>query len=126
MGDKLLIVTTDRISAFDVILPTGIPDKGVVLNQISLYWFKQVEDLIPNHLISSDLSGLPEPFQKAKDQLRHRSVVVQKAKPLAAECIVRGYLTGSGLKDPTTAAANVGSLLVADPTPAAVAATLGW
>ena len=99
LGDKLLIVTTDRISAFDVILPNGIPDKGVVLNQISLYWFKQVADIIPNHLISTDISTLPEPFQKAKDQLAHRSVIVKKAKPLAAECIVRGYLTGSGLKE---------------------------
>jgi phosphoribosylaminoimidazole-succinocarboxamide synthase len=99
LGDKLLIVTTDRISAFDVILPNGIPDKGVVLNQISLYWFKQMENIIPNHLIASDLSGLPEAFQKAKDQLQHRSVIVKKAKPLAAECIVRGYLTGSGLKE---------------------------
>jgi phosphoribosylaminoimidazole-succinocarboxamide synthase len=94
-----LIVTTDRISAFDVILPNGIPDKGVVLNQISLYWFKQVEDIIPNHLISTDISTLPDAFQKAKDQLSHRSVIVKKAKPLAAECIVRGYLTGSGLKE---------------------------
>ena len=99
LGDKLLIVTTDRISAFDVILPNGIPDKGVVLNQISLYWFKQVESIIPNHLISTDISTLPEAFQKAKDQLSHRSVIVKKAKPLAAECIVRGYLTGSGLKE---------------------------
>jgi phosphoribosylaminoimidazole-succinocarboxamide synthase len=99
LGDKLLIVVTDRISAFDVILPNGIPDKGVVLNQISLYWFKQVESLIPNHVISTDISTLPEPFQKAKDQLVNRSMIVKKAKPLAAECIVRGYLTGSGLKE---------------------------
>ncbi|HVM32574.1 MAG TPA: phosphoribosylaminoimidazolesuccinocarboxamide synthase [bacterium] len=99
LGDKLLIVTTDRISAFDVILPNGIPDKGVVLNQISLYWFDQVKDIIPNHLLSTDISTLPEPFQKAKDQLQYRSVIVKKAKPLAAECIVRGYLTGSGLKE---------------------------
>jgi phosphoribosylaminoimidazole-succinocarboxamide synthase len=99
LGDRLLIVTTDRISAFDVILPTGIPDKGVVLNQISLYWFKQVENLIPNHILSTDLSILAEPFQKAKDQLIDRSIIVKKAKPLAAECIVRGYLTGSGLKE---------------------------
>src|SRR6185369_16177805 len=99
LGDKLLIVVTDRISAFDVILPDGIPDKGVVLNQISLYWFKQVESLIPNHVISTDISTLPEPFQKVKDQLVNRSMIVKKAKPLAAECIVRGYLTGSGLKE---------------------------
>ncbi len=99
LGDKLLIVVTDRISAFDVILPNGIPDKGVVLNQISLYWFKQMESLIPNHVISTDMSVLPEPFQNAKDQLVNRSMIVKKAKPLAAECIVRGYLTGSGLKE---------------------------
>jgi phosphoribosylaminoimidazole-succinocarboxamide synthase len=99
LGDKLLIVVTDRISAFDVIMPNGIPDKGVVLNQISLYWFKQVESLIPNHVISTDISTLPEAFQKAKDQLVNRSMIVKKAKPLPAECIVRGYLTGSGLKE---------------------------
>lgn len=99
LGDKLLIVVTDRISAFDVIMPNGIPDKGVVLNQISMYWFKQVESIIPNHVISTDISSLPEPFQKAKDQLVNRSMIVKKAKPLPAECIVRGYLTGSGLKE---------------------------
>ena len=99
LGDRLLIVVTDRISAFDVIMPNGIPDKGVVLNQISHYWFKQVESLIPNHVVSTDISTLPEPFQKAKDQLLHRSMIVKKAKPLPAECIVRGYLTGSGLKE---------------------------
>ena len=99
LGDKLLIVVTDRISAFDVIMPNGIPDKGVVLNQISLFWFQQLEGIIPNHILSSDLSTLPEPFQKAKAQLAHRSMIVKKAKPLPAECIVRGYLTGSGLKE---------------------------
>ena len=99
LGDKLLIVVTDRISAFDVIMPNGIPDKGVVLNQISMYWFKQVESIIPNHVISTDISSLPEPFQKSKDQLVNRSMIVKKAKPLPAECIVRGYLTGSGLKE---------------------------
>ncbi|HEY5038983.1 MAG TPA: phosphoribosylaminoimidazolesuccinocarboxamide synthase [bacterium] len=99
LGDKLLIVVTDRISAFDVVMPNGIPDKGVVLNQISAYWFKQVEGLIPNHLISTDISTLPEAFQKAKDQLVNRSMIVKKAKPLPAECIVRGYLSGSGLKE---------------------------
>ncbi|HTC20472.1 MAG TPA: phosphoribosylaminoimidazolesuccinocarboxamide synthase [bacterium] len=99
LGDKLLIVVTDRISAFDVIMPNGIPDKGVVLNQISHYWFKQVEGIIPNHVISTELSSLPEPFHKAKDQLANRSMIVKKAKPLPAECIVRGYLTGSGLKE---------------------------
>jgi len=99
LGDKLLIVVTDRLSAFDVIMPNGIPDKGVVLNQISLYWFKQVEGVLPNHIISTDIATLPEPFRKAQDQLLHRSMIVKKAQPLAAECIVRGYLTGSGLKE---------------------------
>jgi phosphoribosylaminoimidazole-succinocarboxamide synthase len=99
LGDKLLIVVTDRISAFDVIMPNGIPDKGVVLNQISAYWFKHMESIIPNHILSMDISTLPEPFQKAKDQLLNRSMIVKKAKPLPAECIVRGYLTGSGLKE---------------------------
>ena len=99
LGDKLLIVVTDRISAFDVIMPNGIPDKGVVLNQISLYWFKQVEGIIPNHVLSTDISTLPEAFRKAQDQLVHRSMIVKKAQPLPAECIVRGYLTGSGLKE---------------------------
>jgi phosphoribosylaminoimidazole-succinocarboxamide synthase len=99
LGDKLLIVVTDRLSAFDVIMPNGIPDKGVVLNQISLYWFKQVENLIPNHILSTDLSSLPAAFQKAKDQLVNRFMIVKKARPLAAECIVRGYLAGSGLKE---------------------------
>lgn len=99
LGDKLLIVVTDRISAFDVIMPNGIPDKGVVLNQISLYWFKQVEGIIPNHIVSTDISTLPEAFHKAQDQLVHRSMIVKKAQPLPAECIVRGYLTGSGLKE---------------------------
>jgi phosphoribosylaminoimidazole-succinocarboxamide synthase len=99
LGDKLLIVVTDRISAFDVIMPNGIPDKGVVLNQISSYWFRMVEGIIPNHVISTDISSLPGPFQKAKDQLVNRSMIVKKAKPLPAECIVRGYLTGSGLKE---------------------------
>ena len=99
LGDKLLIVVTDRLSAFDVIMPNGIPDKGVVLNQISLYWFKQVENVIANHVLSSDLAALPEAFRKCKDQLENRFMIVKKARPLAAECIVRGYLTGSGLKE---------------------------
>ena len=99
LGDKLLLVVTDRISAFDVVMPNGIPDKGAVLNQISLWWFDQVKDLVPNHLLNEGLDALPAPFQKARAQLEGRSMVVKKAKPLPAECIVRGYLTGSGLKD---------------------------
>jgi len=92
---ELLIVTTDRLSAFDVILPTGIPDKGVVLTQISNFWFGKLSDIIPNHLVD------PEPFAAdgTHAHLAGRSVVVRKAQPLPVEAIVRGYLTGSGLKD---------------------------
>ena len=92
---ELLIVTTDRLSAFDVILPTGIPDKGVVLTQISNFWFGKLRDIIPNHLVD------PEPFGADGEHahLAGRSVVVRKAQPLPVEAIVRGYLTGSGLKD---------------------------
>ncbi len=99
LGDKLVLVVTDRISAFDVVMPNGIPDKGAVLNQISLYWFGRVSDIIPNHLLPDGLDALPEPFQKARAQLEGRSMVVKKAKPLPVECIVRGYLSGSGLKE---------------------------
>jgi len=99
LGDKILMVVTDRISAFDVVMPNGIPDKGAVLNQISLWWFEQVKDLVPNHLLPEGLDALPEPFQKCRNQLEGRSMVVKKAGPLPVECIVRGYLTGSGLKE---------------------------
>jgi phosphoribosylaminoimidazole-succinocarboxamide synthase len=99
LGDKVLLVVTDRISAFDVVMPNGIPDKGAVLNQISLWWFEQVKDLVPNHLLPEGLDVLPEPFQKCREQLEGRSMVVKKAQPLPVECIVRGYLSGSGWKD---------------------------
>jgi phosphoribosylaminoimidazole-succinocarboxamide synthase len=93
--NELLIITTDRLSAFDVILPTGIPDKGVVLTQISNFWFGKLSDIVPNHLVD------PEPFGADGEHahLAGRSVVVRKAQPLPVEAIVRGYLTGSGLKD---------------------------
>jgi phosphoribosylaminoimidazole-succinocarboxamide synthase len=99
LGDKILLVVTDRISAFDVVMPNGIPDKGAVLNQISLWWFEQVKDLVPNHLLPEGLDALPEAFQRCRAQLEGRSMVVKKAKPLPAECIVRSYLSGSGWKD---------------------------
>jgi phosphoribosylaminoimidazole-succinocarboxamide synthase len=99
LGDALLIVTTDRISAFDVIMNEGIPDKGYVLNQISAFWFRQMEDIIPNHIISTDIKDLPAACQKYTEELEGRSMLVKKAKPLPAECIVRGYLSGSGWKD---------------------------
>jgi phosphoribosylaminoimidazole-succinocarboxamide synthase len=99
LGETLLIVTTDRISAFDVIMNEGIPDKGFVLNQISTFWFRQMEDIIPNHIISTDVRDFPAPCQKYAEDLEGRSMLVKKAKPLPAECIVRGYLSGSGWKD---------------------------
>lgn len=96
---SLLIVTTDRMSAFDVILEDPIPNKGVILNQLTLFWMKRFEHLVPNHIIESDVNKYPEFLQKYKEQLEGRSVIVKKAKPLAIECIVRGYLAGSGYKD---------------------------
>ena len=99
LGDSLLIVTSDRISAFDVIMNEGIPDKGYVLNQISTFWFRQMEAIIPNHIISTDVADFPATCHKYADVLRGRSMLVKKAAPLPAECIVRGYLSGSGWKD---------------------------
>ena len=99
LGDNLLIVTTDRISAFDVIMDEGIPDKGYVLTQISAFWFRQMVDIIPNHIISTEVKDFPVECQKYADQLEGRSMLVKKAKPLPVECIVRGYLSGSGWKD---------------------------
>lgn len=99
LGDALLIVTTDRISAFDVIMNEAIPDKGYVLTQISTFWFRQMEDIIPNHIISTDVKDFPAECQKYAAQLEGRSMLVKKAKPLPVECIVRGYISGSGWKD---------------------------
>lgn len=99
LGDRLLIVASDRISAFDVVLPEGIPGKGRVLNQISKYWFSQTEDIVPNHLISTEVADFPEEFRKHGGVLEERSMLVRKTKPLPVECIVRGYITGSGWKE---------------------------
>jgi phosphoribosylaminoimidazole-succinocarboxamide synthase len=99
LGETLLIVTTDRISAFDVIMNEGIPDKGYVLTQISAFWFRQMEDIIPNHIISTEVQDFPAVCQKYADILNGRSMLVKKAKPLPVECIVRGYISGSGWKD---------------------------
>ncbi len=99
LDDRLLIVVSDRISAFDVILPDGIPGKGAVLNQISKYWFEKTSDIISNHLISTDVDDFPEEFQPYREQLEGRSMLVIKTKPLPVECIVRGYITGSGWKE---------------------------
>lgn len=97
--DKLLLVTTDRISAYDVIMPNPIDDKGKILNQITLFWMDMFKDIVPNHLIASKVDDYPEVLHKYRDQLEGRSVLVKKAKPLPIECIVRGYITGSGWKD---------------------------
>ncbi len=99
LGDKLLIISCDRISCFDVVLPCGIPYKGKVLNAISNFWFDFVKDLIPNHLITSDLSEYPQGLEKYSNDLDGRSMLVVKSKPLPVECIVRGYLSGSGWKE---------------------------
>ncbi|OAG28453.1 phosphoribosylaminoimidazolesuccinocarboxamide synthase [Thermodesulfatator autotrophicus] len=99
LGDKLLLVATDRISAFDVIMPNPIPGKGIILTQISLFWFDFLADLLPNHLITAKVEEFPEECQPYAEELRGRSMLVKKTKPLPVECIVRGYLTGSGLKE---------------------------
>jgi len=99
LGESLLIVATDRLSAFDVVLPEGIPNKGKVLTQISAFWFDQMRDLVPNHVLSSNVRDFPEPFRSRPDVFSGRSMLVRKAKPLPVECIVRGYLSGSGWID---------------------------
>ncbi|HCW92957.1 MAG TPA: phosphoribosylaminoimidazolesuccinocarboxamide synthase, partial [Flexistipes sinusarabici] len=99
LGDKLLIVTTDRISAFDVILPTGIPQKGYVLTQLSKFWFEQTKSIVKNHLITTDVNEMPEECRQYSDILNGRSMLVKKADPFPVECVVRGYITGSGWKD---------------------------
>ncbi|MDA8173162.1 MAG: phosphoribosylaminoimidazolesuccinocarboxamide synthase [Nitrospiraceae bacterium] len=98
LGDKLVIVATDRVSAFDVILPDAIPGKGKILNQISLFWFRQVEDIIKNHIISADVKDFPAPFNQHAALLEGRSILSKKASVFPVECIVRGYLSGSGWK----------------------------
>jgi phosphoribosylaminoimidazole-succinocarboxamide synthase len=102
LGEHLLMVTTDRISAFDVVLPDGIPGKGAVLTQLSAFWFRwlfEYEDMLPNHLVTTDVAAYPSACRPYGDILRGRSMLVQKADPLPVECIVRGYLSGSGWAD---------------------------
>ena len=97
LGDRLLLVATDRISAFDYILEDEIPYKGQVLTQLSKFWFDLLDGVVENHLISTDVADLPEEFQPYADYLRGRFMLVKKADMFPAECIVRGYLAGSGL-----------------------------
>jgi phosphoribosylaminoimidazole-succinocarboxamide synthase len=99
LGDKLLFVATDRISAFDCVMPNGIPRKGEVLTRISYFWFGQTEEFQPNHLLSKANDPLPPVLQDHADALAGRSMIVKKARPLAIECVVRGYLAGSGWKE---------------------------
>jgi phosphoribosylaminoimidazole-succinocarboxamide synthase len=99
LGDKLLIVSTDRISCFDVVLPCGIPYKGRVLTSLSSFWFEFIKDIIPNHLITCDVNKYPAELQKYKKDIFGRSMLVLKTKPLPVECVVRGYLSGSGWKE---------------------------
>lgn len=99
LQDKLLIISSDRISAFDVILPTPIPNKGKILNQLSVFWFNKTKHFAENHLITSSVEEYPEEIQKYKDILEDRSSLVKKAKKVPLECIVRGYISGSAWKD---------------------------
>jgi phosphoribosylaminoimidazole-succinocarboxamide synthase len=99
LGDKLLIVATDRISAFDVVMANGIPSKGIILTQISKFWFDYLSPDIEHHLISDDVAAFPEPFCDNSEQLAGRSMLVKKVDVLPIECVVRGYLAGSGWKE---------------------------
>ncbi len=99
LGDRLLIVATDRLSAFDVVLPTGIPDKGRILTELSIFWFKEMEDIIENHLIETDAEKFPAPLMQYAHILKGRSMLVKKTDVIPIECVVRGYLAGSGWKD---------------------------
>jgi phosphoribosylaminoimidazole-succinocarboxamide synthase len=98
-GDKLLLVATDRLSAFDVVLPTAIPMKGAVLTQLSRFWFDMMRDIVPNHIISADVNEFPADLQQFRDVLNLRSTLSLKAEMFAVECVARGYLAGSGWKE---------------------------
>ncbi len=99
IGEHLLIVATDRVSAFDVVLPNGISGKGKILTRISLFWFNQMRDIMGNHIIATDVKDYPAVLHKYREVLEGRSMLVKKAKPMPVECIVRGYLSGSGWKE---------------------------
>ena len=101
LGDRLLVVATDRLSAFDVVLPTPIPGKGILLTQMSLFWFRLLADMVPNHVLSADVAEYPAELAAFRDQLEGRSMLVLKTDVLPVECVVRGYITGSGFKDYT-------------------------
>ena len=98
-GEFLVIVATDRLSAFDYVLPTPIPDKGKVLTQLTLFWLDRLRDIVPNHFVSAKVADYPAPFQAFRDQLEGRSMLVRRAKMIDVECVARGYVSGSGWKD---------------------------
>ncbi len=99
LGNKLLIVATDRISAFDCVMPNGIPGKGKILTEMSLFWFGYVNDIVPNHIITASVDEYPASVRKYRSQIEGRSMIVQKARRIDVECVVRGYLAGSGWKE---------------------------
>lgn len=99
LGEHLLIVATDRISAFDIIMPNGIPDKGKILTRMSLFWFDFTSDIVPNHIVSVDVDKFPSSLRKHADLLDGRSILVRKTKPYPVECVARGYLAGGGWKE---------------------------
>ena len=98
VDDKMLLIATDRISAYDVVMPDPIPGKGEILTRISLFWFNVMADIVENHLITSDVAAFPAACRPYADALKGRSMLVKKAKPLPIECVVRGYISGSGWK----------------------------
>jgi len=108
LGDNLLIVATDRISAFDYILGSGIPRKGEILTQLSLFWLEFLRDVVPTHLITAEVDDYPDPLPAYRDQLERRSMLVRRARMLEVECVARGYLSGSGWKDYKTTGAICG------------------
>ena len=108
LGDRLLLVATDRISAFDYVLGSGIPDKGKVLTQLSAFWFEHTAGVVTNHLLSTDMADLPASLLPHREMLQGRSMLVRKTTPLAIECVARGYLSGSGWKEYQTAGAICG------------------
>ncbi|MDR3672850.1 MAG: phosphoribosylaminoimidazolesuccinocarboxamide synthase [Holophaga sp.] len=99
LGSQLLLVATDRISAFDCIMPEGIPDKGRILTQVANFWFGATRAILPNHLVATEVDDFPAALKPFKDELQGRSILVRRTKPLPVECVVRGYLAGSGLKE---------------------------
>jgi phosphoribosylaminoimidazole-succinocarboxamide synthase len=109
--DRLLVVATDRLSAFDVVLPTGIPGKGIVLTQLSLFWFRKLADTAPHHVVTADVDAYPAELRSEREQLEGRSMLVRRTDPLPVECVVRGYLAGSGWKDYTRTGAVCGIAL---------------